>query len=431
MGDRRAAFETLRQAFEIDPTYDFAGYTIFDAQIQSRNFAEAEKTLARIEMHIPSARARAARVRLLCHQKKQQDALKEFRSICFLPAREGAAIGLAASAFAEVQWRRPAEHLLKGLLDEEGLNPEVGAQWVKLFCARGKWALRSRLYQLDPDSELGRRAFTTYIEEVGAQKKPIYLKRIIARLGKALRRDVRCWGQAGYAYANNGMFKDAAKWLSDWRQHPDAQPWMLHNTAQALRMTGNASEALEVSRAALKLRGDQTTPEHSVWVACEEAIAGCIWEAKDRLATVLHEGLAPQPKAVYALTSAVIDVQTAESGARRTVYDRHKHILRQLPPGQLANAAVRPMAKRAIDIMAKAAGARPFRIPGGSIGTGMGQGNLSWRFIPLAVVILSSLIRGCASLETPPSSSSRPLYTTPTREEPPRLRPSTPVNPFK
>ena len=107
LGQRRTAFETLQQAFDIDPTYDFAAYTIFDSQLQSRDVAAAEKTLKRIEMHLPGPRARAARVRLFCHKGKKKSALDEFRTICFLPVGDEAAIELAATALIAVQTSEP------------------------------------------------------------------------------------------------------------------------------------------------------------------------------------------------------------------------------------------------------------------------------------------------------------------------------------
>ena len=407
LGQRRTAFETLQQAFDIDPTYDFAAYTIFDSQLQSRDFAAAEKTLKRIEMHLPGPRARAARVRLFCHKGKKKSALDEFRTICFLPVGDEAAIELAATALSKADWSRDAESLLEELLDEDGVNAEAGAQWVKLFCARGKWGRRSRLYQLDLATKLGQRTVSTYLAETGARMKPGYLKKAVARFGEELGMSAETWGQLCYAYCNNGLYKEAAKWACNWRQHPDAAPWMLHNVAQALRVTGAASEAVEVSRAALRMRGDQTTPEHSVWIACAEAIDGQTDSARDRLATVTHSELKAQPRVVHALATALIAVQTSEPGTRREVYNRHKLLLRQSPRNILASSSVRPTAKRAVEAMAKAAGVQPFRLPGGNIAQGTGRDNTTRWYVIVAVVVIS-LIRGCVSMGPQSSTPSLP-----------------------
>ena len=425
LGNEREACDTLRRAFELDPREEYAGRALFDRQLKSGSLAEAEKTLLTLEQHQPGGRTRAARIRLLCRRKEKATALGELRSICFLPEREGPVIALAAGAFGEAGWAREAERVFHESLDAEGVNPEVGAQWVAHFTKRGSWGHRNRLYRLDPSSPLGRRARVGYLGAIGAQGRTRYMENLLTRDGASLREDVQCWGKVGYVYTTKGMFKQAVSWGADWSKRTDAEPWMLINLALALRSTGKPGEALVVNRAALELHGDHTTPHHALWVALEESIAGEFGTARARLATVPTQGLGAFHQAAHALATALISVQSAAPEERRAVYDQHKTLLRQSSlHGAFADVAMRPVAKRAVFALAKLAGRRPFRLGGTFQFAPSGRQShwQYWRLAPLFFVILSAAARSCSGPEYSPKSNrpiTLPFSPTPERRTPP------------
>src|SRR5437660_12282232 len=74
-GNQDAALESLRRAFEIDPTYGFAGFTLFERSLGKGDFTDAGRILGILATHLPGPHAVAARVRLLARQDLRDSAL--------------------------------------------------------------------------------------------------------------------------------------------------------------------------------------------------------------------------------------------------------------------------------------------------------------------------------------------------------------------
>jgi len=92
------------------------------------------------------------------------------------------------------------------------------------------------------------------------------------------------WFAAGGALLAGGLSSDAAKWLSDWKQHEDVTPKILLCYVDALRNLGGHSEARRIGRHALTLDPDDCTILHEMWLALDAA---------------LDEDLAPAVSVVY------------------------------------------------------------------------------------------------------------------------------------
>src|SRR5690606_34520227 len=114
------------------------------------------------------------------------------------------------------------------------------------FTMREAWRKRRPLQRLDPRSAIGRRARRAYLTALGEQRKARHLRTFVRRDRTALREDLGCWAEAGYALVANDLNSDAVDWMADWREREGVQPWMLSNHALALRATGRDAEALEV-----------------------------------------------------------------------------------------------------------------------------------------------------------------------------------------
>jgi hypothetical protein len=363
LGDTKAALESLRMAFDLEPTNGYSGYRLFDLQLRVREREAAAKTLGLLEYHLPGARTRACRIRLQCATLDRLDALAGLEQLCISPESDAGALREAAKAVIDNLWKRDAEKVFAKALGKPGVNPETGALWVECFTARRAWQYRRRVRRLNPATPLGRTAWVAYLRALGRGKKAGYLRAALRRDGAALRKEKACWGQVGFALASNDQYKEAAKWMRDWRSHRDAEPWMLFNAVLAFRHTRNDAEARAAGLHALTLAGDHTTPLHQVWLACDDAIAGNADSARARLATVSPDGLKGTNEAAYALAKAVLAIEEAPPDRRKEIYLRNRRDLKQQRfQAAFRSGTLRPLAKRGIAAMAAAAGMRPFGI---------------------------------------------------------------------
>jgi hypothetical protein len=117
------------------------------------------------------------------------------------------------------------------------------------------------------------------------------------------------WGWTGHALLAIGKPIEAARWYADWRHRPDAEPWMLLNLALALRCLDFDIDAEEVSRHAVTLPEDATSIFHEVWIAFDDALAGCLDDARARTKVLEGKELPPACRFLFKLSEILIDLQ--------------------------------------------------------------------------------------------------------------------------
>jgi hypothetical protein len=333
-------------------------------------------------------------------------------------------------------WGRQAEEIFADCLEAPGVNPEVGALWVRRWTARGQWRNRQRIYRLAATSPLGVRARVAYIEEIADRKKPRYLRRLLRRERAALRSDMQLWGTVGYASLQLLQAAEAVEWLSDWPRRSGLQPWMLSNHVIALRELGRERDATETSRRALDLRQDHTTHQHQLWVACEAALTGDRSIAVPLLAEARGAAADGYFGSLAVLTEALLTVQNAAPADRWQIHRAELHRLHQPECRELfQNRSLKRLYRRGAMQMARWAHA-PFRrlrawatipgfVPRGPVSFGR------W-WVVVVFVLINILVRSCPP-ESPRSrpstftSHTLPVFATPTPRPPDPLPAPTPA----
>ena len=226
---------------------------------------------------------------------------------------------------------REVERFLRDMVDEPGVNPEIGAWWVRRFVARRAWGQRLALYELDLSKPIGRRAIITFIHEVAAHQQLTLLQRVLKRDRTRLREHDEVWAAVGAALVQLERHADAVKWLSDWRSRPEVAPWMLSSLAIALHARKRETVALEVSRAALELTPDRSTPHHQLWLAFEEALAERTESASSLFAEAGSGPDEPRFKALRALVVAILSVESTPVAQRRKIFQNERS---EAPPSR-------------------------------------------------------------------------------------------------
>jgi hypothetical protein len=133
--------------------------------------------------------------------------------------------------------------------------------------------------------------------------------------------DDDAWGHVGYALIHFNGMRACAKWLSDWRERPAAQPWMLFNLCLALRTVGRYEESGAVVRHVLQSwpHREGATDLH-LFMAVEEALNGSLEAARQHLQqTIVRENIAYDAN-LFLLAKSVIEFLEAPASARRSQF---------------------------------------------------------------------------------------------------------------
>lgn len=399
LGQRREAWDAFRKAFDLDPGYSYAGYQLFDGQMKSGDIKEAEKILKLLQLHHPGPDTDAAQIRLLARGQKKKEAFEALRRLCLGSPDNANPLRVATTAVIAAGWQKGAEQLFRSLLDDPSANPEIGALWVERFTTRYWWFSHWRLLKLDPRSPVGRSARYAYLSAATTAKRKGLVRRMLKRDGIALREDIRCWGQVGFALTSLDLDREVTQWMSDWRSQPEAQPWMLFNLVLALRVIDNYDEAHQVGLHAIAIKGDHTTLRHHLFLAWDEAYAGDLAAAQKRLSIIPADDLTENFKLVRGLVLAMIAVLGAKDADRRKEYETQRILLRQEAWQQYFRAPLfRGLGRKTVAALAQSAGRRRFRILNSLSSFGSRQPlSFNWRWILYAFLLLNAL-RACSHL---------------------------------
>src|SRR5262249_34262469 len=139
---------------------------------------------------------------------------------------------------------------------------------------------------------------------------------LIKRNEPFLRSDLFSWGWVGHLFSKILDDKGVVRWLTDWRDRPDAEGWMLINLALALHGLKRWDDALEVHRAAAEEHPDYTQRYHETWCALGAAIKGDLDAAQAFFDSHEIEDLDSNHQWIAALTKAVMTALTTHDKTR-------------------------------------------------------------------------------------------------------------------
>lgn len=313
-GRKKEAKEALVRSLAADPSYDFGAFELLSLQLADGEFDDAQRTLLHIDTHFSPAESLRAQLHHH-HARKDRDAAREhLQKLGRLPGLSPSELNDSTGIVINAGWEAEAEKAFAPLLSEEATIPEIGRQWAR---ARAKkplvftlWLLR----RLKPAPAHRRNADFTLVEQLGESGRIVALRLFCLLRRRELRAHQDTWGQVGYAFNTSRRFRLAVRWMRDWREHPDAPPWMRVNLIQSLYSCKKPSEAREALMAALDRPPDHTHDLLLVWLACEQALDGDTAGALATRDRITAGGLSDYDKALILFTECLTSVQKASPG---------------------------------------------------------------------------------------------------------------------
>ncbi len=320
--DMPAAKELFRRAFDLDPSYTFAGFALFDIQLAENELDAAGETLRRLRPQAAAPTVLCAELELADKRRNQQLAMEIVQRMCTCPGDAPSAYDRAVEVLAQRGWVGEAERVVAGSLTAPTLNPDAGTFWIRLRSQSGRLGNLQVLGRLREKGETGVRAFAAQIDLLGdnAQRASStndltgswncswHTRRLLWNHQDYLRRHDLLWGKVGYAMNCLGWRRRVIRWLADWRERKDLEPWMLYNYITQLQRVGDDAEADAVIRHALTLPvRNEVVPRLRLWAALEDALQNRSAEARALLHGLEADKLPTADKTALEFVNLLLD----------------------------------------------------------------------------------------------------------------------------
>ncbi len=252
-----------------------------------------------------------------------EKALERFRQLCVTPGDIAGPLEETAELLRNAGFKQELMKLLREALSLPEANPHIGALWIRRTVTSKIWDHRypHGLDALCKQGEVGQHAVIEFLELAGSKRRAGLVLQALQRHGKWLRTHPKGWGVAGRALVQARCYRQAARWMSGWRNRPDLDLPVLYSLALALRASGRTKHADEVVGLALARPGaaDQF-PAFKLWRAQDDAFAGNTQNASLTFKQIDSAGWDDDSSALYYLVRGLIRVQKAEKPNRRASF---------------------------------------------------------------------------------------------------------------
>lgn len=275
-GDRARAREAFTRAVQLSPEYDYGVSALFEMALDDDDdFATAEQMLGILRLHAHKEIVAARTAQLAARRLNMNAALAALDELCSARSNIGTwPIQHAMECVERAGWGAECERVFREAAKRPGVNPFVGWFWMKRLGNQHRWkeavkALNEILArgEVGPAS-IGSLAVEASLQPAGRAKQRWFVNRVIRKHRDLLRGSDETWAHVSSALMEFSDYKGIARWMSDWRNRTERQPWMLLNLVVAHRALGNDAAAREVGEDAVGLPvADDTSAEHRIWLA--------------------------------------------------------------------------------------------------------------------------------------------------------------------
>jgi cellulose synthase operon protein C len=340
LGDREGATTAFERAFRLEPDYEYAGYQLFHIHLEAKAYKKCESTLAILGRRGENERTLCAFVELAAARQQYDEGVALFKRLCEHAGANQWHLSRAANALDSSGRGRRVRNVLQEQVALDRVNPAVAEFWVEREIAANNWSLHKRLASLQGNGEAGRRAVFRYLDGLGDALRVStdvfrklrlrhHARRVVGDHREWFRADVEGWGKVGYVLTCAGRADPVIEWLSDWKQRPNAESWMLYNLSVMLQRARQDNEAYEVIRHAVELR--HTAELYIVfrlWAAFEEALRHNRAAAEQHLTALSAEAITDERRPLFEMSKLLIEA-TADGVNRKQMLTTIKSRLRE------------------------------------------------------------------------------------------------------
>lgn len=324
--DREGQAAALRRALSIAPDHLAAFRSLSRQLMEERRFEEAEAHIRQFGgQHLP---AEAAAHWFEWHWRQERFAEAVAAIGDFVGRRRGVP-GLC-DRILEVLRAHPSnqgfgliEQALAGAVLEGAPGRGFAAGiYAGLMRQRGRTPREDVMACVCPADPGGEEALVRHFNLIGdAWAGRVVLGMARARQAKALAkllgdRDAELrplkdiYGAAGYALTALGQYEEAVRWMRDWRERQDLEPYMYYNLVRSLQHLGRDGEAALAIKRCVQHPVQDGCVMHMKLLVCIDALLGSRpGDARAHLDSILREDLMEGSIALYDMAAELMRFQ--------------------------------------------------------------------------------------------------------------------------
>ena len=320
-GNRDEAKEAFRRAFEMFPGYQFAGLWLFDLQVEDGEIPQATETLSVLDTHSSGPFVASKRAILATRTDDRKTAQSAFRELCLDDDTNPWPLRAAYDAMHQANWLSVVRDTAEKTFQAEKIHPQVGPRWIQAHADDNRWDLNGQLKVLmEHHPHSGGLAVYDWVKALLDKGRNNQFKKFAKQDESWLRKSTFAWGSVGWGFTRIREYELAYKWLKDWRDQTEAEPWMLVNAVEACREQGKHEEAAEISRHALSLSPDGGSALHQIWLAVNSIERGDYAAAREQLSLADPGELDVDYDFLFKVCDAILEIEEAPDNQRSATF---------------------------------------------------------------------------------------------------------------
>jgi cellulose synthase operon protein C len=247
------ALAPLQRALALFPGYAFAVRMLAHAARESGNPDAAEPALQAVWPHLPVVDTACTGIELAIAAREPDRARVWLDRLLTLDAFDIERSTAALQRWREAGWQATLKPLQQAHVRQGGGPTGVVVDWLEQRCppifggvAFTVWrALRLQRRATGPHLLRG------LLHWLGTRDAVILMGLLLRRHDAALRADGHAWAQVSYWLGVRNEHRALVRWMHDWRQREQPEPYALANLAGSLVMLGRWHELAQVVEAVL------------------------------------------------------------------------------------------------------------------------------------------------------------------------------------
>jgi tetratricopeptide (TPR) repeat protein len=268
------ARSALRRALDLDPTYQYAAFTLIESLLASNAYTEADQVMQIVLPHRHEGWPLALAIQVCAQRRDSASARALLQELCMLPGDHNDSLSHAAHHLDAAGMTADVKAACEAAIGLGTTQEEAGALWANAAAQMGLWPEAGRVASLTaPDSVKGR-ALSAWITAMEQTNRREELRKLVEHNKPWARRSTPGWSAIAHGMLTLREYGEAVRWTDDWRVREEVRPWALLSRSLALRYLGKSTDAHEASRAALNLEADQSIGPHALWLKIDAGLAG-------------------------------------------------------------------------------------------------------------------------------------------------------------
>jgi cellulose synthase operon protein C len=286
---KHEAIAAFDRACELQPDYSYSAVALMNLQLEIEDLDAAERTLKRIASFEKQGWAIGCELRLAVARKNSEGVAAAIQRLCLTSSSNASLLSDLTKHANENGFSQAARAGIEAALSNPETMPEAGRAWMEAVKTNRSGDVEPIIKSALTVGPAGGFAASGYINDLIERKEFKQVRKFMEANREALCQYDQSWAVAAYGFVTLARPKDAVAWTEDWTARKGVEAWMLLNRSAGLRQMGRYEESAEISRHALTLDRDYSSPQHAIWILYQcrisnkpdDPLAASIYQSSD------------------------------------------------------------------------------------------------------------------------------------------------------